>query len=526
METDTDIFEVRMLAGSFKRFSFLFMCLLAGASLSLSSCTLNSEVMVSRDASFFRVFQASNSTISPFSCAIDLNRYVWCTGQNNFGQLGNGIETGSSEPQFYFSQVLRADNGQPLQVFNISSKSISLGATHACAIDHDQIVHCWGYNGGTNRLGRPMGGTPSALASPVLLELDAVTFSSNALRNAIQVTANSTHSCALLDSGQAYCWGESNQGQLGNLITTYSHGASLLPAHFQLGAGSIETIYSITTGVNTTCIVADLNFNYVEISKGLLCVGDGSIGQLANSLGGLTTLTEALPGKNDFGFLSNIQPDLISLGDGFGCAVTISNQVYCWGKNHAGQLGAPYDTSTTDCHLEPLSGSIAAFHYCATAMLVRSPSSESSNSLGNHPITSISARSATVCLTSDALYCWGLNDSSSWEIPTPITPFDLDDTIYFQNSTMDRTYRYISYPRSHLNYVSGGEAIRLENVGSVSLGATWLFITIVDPNTGDISNVLSFGTNSSGQRGLTYDEDSFYPNGLSLFARFKQGILF
>ena len=84
-----------------------------------------------------------------------------------------------------------------------------------------------------------------------------------------QFTSNGGYTCALTTTGQAYCWGLNNQGQLGNNSTTNSR----IPVAVQMPAG--VSFQSITAGSLHTCALTTEGKAY--------CWGQGSIGQLGNN---------------------------------------------------------------------------------------------------------------------------------------------------------------------------------------------------------------------------------------------------
>ena len=84
-----------------------------------------------------------------------------------------------------------------------------------------------------------------------------------------QFTSNGGYTCALTTTGQAYCWGLNNQGQLGNNSTTNSR----IPVAVQMPAG--VSFQSITAGSLHTCALTTEGKAY--------CWGYSSSGQLGNN---------------------------------------------------------------------------------------------------------------------------------------------------------------------------------------------------------------------------------------------------
>jgi alpha-tubulin suppressor-like RCC1 family protein len=128
------------------------------------------------------------------SCGLTSNGRAYCWGLNGDGQIGDGT---------------RVDRLVPTPISG-TFQDLDAGAAHTCGISRASVL-CWGDNGfgqvgeGADAAGQtvpvPVTGLPS---SPTSLALGAV------------------HSCALLDDGSAYCWGQNLHGQLGNGTTDNS----------------------------------------------------------------------------------------------------------------------------------------------------------------------------------------------------------------------------------------------------------------------------------------------------------------
>jgi alpha-tubulin suppressor-like RCC1 family protein len=71
------------------------------------------------------------SLATDYSCALKAGGYVWCWGNNDKGQLGDGTLTSRANP----SEVLLLQSG------NIA---LTTGSGHACAMDSQERIQCWG----------------------------------------------------------------------------------------------------------------------------------------------------------------------------------------------------------------------------------------------------------------------------------------------------------------------------------------------------------------------------------------------
>lgn len=125
-----------------------------------------------------------------FACAAREDDTLWCWGDNEFGNLGNGTATDALEPIVVPSVTKVA--------------AVGLGAWDSCVAHHDGTVECWGANSvGQLGDGKP---TPArSIPAPV-----------PGLKGAVGLALGWLHSCALLSDGTERCWGANYAGQLGD----------------------------------------------------------------------------------------------------------------------------------------------------------------------------------------------------------------------------------------------------------------------------------------------------------------------
>ncbi len=148
------------------------------------------------------------------TCALLDTGNVRCWGLNSSGQLGYGNTNNVSVPT---ADV--ATGGHVLQV--------AAGESHTCALLGTGDIKCWG-NGASGRLG--YGNPTTQLAPPsATVDLDG--------SSAFQITTGASHTCALLSTGAARCWGEGSNGRLG-YGNTVDIGDSELPS----AAGDIQVL--------------------------------------------------------------------------------------------------------------------------------------------------------------------------------------------------------------------------------------------------------------------------------------------
>lgn len=124
------------------------------------------------------------------------------------------------------------------------------------------------------------------------------------------------------------------------------------------------------------------------------CWGDNQSGQLG--LGSDFDELEFIPVPTRVNMPSGVAVDQIAAGNGFTCALTTGDDIYCWGDDTYGQLG-----DGTEVEEPPFESS---------PVLVVDPTAGAVN------WAQVSAGNAHVCArtTANAVYCWGTN--ASWQL--------------------------------------------------------------------------------------------------------------
>jgi alpha-tubulin suppressor-like RCC1 family protein len=147
------------------------------------------------------------------TCALTSSGGVKCWGHNVFGAVGNG-ET-SQTSLFDFSWLTSGIFPVPVDVIGLTSgvKAIAAGGRHTCALTSNGGVKCWGNNeNGQLGDGTFIAMSPFANSTPV----EVIGLSSGITA----ITAGGNHTCALTQNGVIKCWGSNYAGQLGNGTTT------------------------------------------------------------------------------------------------------------------------------------------------------------------------------------------------------------------------------------------------------------------------------------------------------------------
>lgn len=236
------------------------------------------------------------------SCGVDAEGRAYCWGQGWQGQLGDGTDSVRSVPV-----PIHAPPGA-------SFSAISAGAFSSCADAEDGSVYCWGQND-EGQLGD---GTTTDRFAPVRVKAPAGV-------NLSGVAINTEHACALDDDGAAYCWGRGASGRLGTGSTANRH----TPAPVTMPHGVRFTRLAVGRGHGC----ADGNDGRVY------CWGSGFNGQLGtgNNLDQTSPVAVAAP--------VGVRLSHVTAGDRHSCAQGDDGNVYCWGGTNRNQLGV--DTTAT-----------------------------------------------------------------------------------------------------------------------------------------------------------------------------------
>ncbi len=337
------------------------------------------------------------------SCALRASGQAYCWGDNYYGELGNGTSHSFSQPVptpvaggltfaalsgglFYTCGVTTSGvaycwgwNGEgelgdgtidnrlvPTRVAgDLTFAVVSAGGSHTCGVTTAGAAYCWGVNwAGQLGIGTEYGpevcpvelGTAcSTVPVPVAGGLTFATLS-----------AGDFHTCGVTTSGQAYCWGYNNEGELGDGTIGYSVVPTPVAGDLTfaaVSAGGEEYTCGVTTSGQAYCwgwngngqlgdstttgrlvptavagglTFAALSAGYahtcgVARSAAAYCWGWGLGGQLGDGTATGRLVPTAVAGGLTFAVLSG--------GVYHTCGVTTNGQAYCWGWNGNGQLG-------------------------------------------------------------------------------------------------------------------------------------------------------------------------------------------
>lgn len=163
------------------------------------------------------------ATGNEHTCALS-GGAVYCWGRNAEGQLGDGLDDHEicTDPRSMDSFDCST---QPVRVAEIETAvEVAVGTFHSCALLRDGSTRCWGSNGfgrlgdGVSDHGRTCGDADCSF-TPVKVGVE----------DAESLAVGFSHACVLNAEGDVHCWGSNLRGQLGGAPRVSSGQPLLVP---------------------------------------------------------------------------------------------------------------------------------------------------------------------------------------------------------------------------------------------------------------------------------------------------------
>src|SRR6266513_2879410 len=273
-------------------------------------------------------------------CALMQDATVRCWGENDYGQLGNGVI--SSPPD--------APNPTPVPVVGLNGvAAVAGGGFHTCARFSDGRLRCWGRNS-EGQLGDP---AFTDWASPTSVPVAGIT-------TATGVTGGGYHTCAVLQNGTVRCWGQNDYGQLGDgsIIEPQTRPPTPRPTPTPVTVQGITTAVAMKSGIFHTCAL---------LRDGTMqCWGWNDFFQLGDSTSNFNYSSVPVT-------VSGIRPAALAPGAEHTCVLLPDGTVRCWGDNGYGQLGngsqrgvyAPNEAAVVTGITTAVAATSGAEHTCA-----------------------------------------------------------------------------------------------------------------------------------------------------------------
>ena len=304
-----------------------------------------------------------------FTCGLSANATAYCWGLDNLGQLGIGETVGRCDRSIYAKGACAR---APVEVSGRHAfVSITAGDMHACAIDREGAVYCWGQNH-FDQLGvedvadtctwESSGPEPSmpltCSRQPVRVPIPAPV---------VSIAAAEFFTCAVDASGGAWCWGGMPTPTAvpldRALVSVDAGGDQVCGLTAEGGIRCWEWRDVLTSG--TTSPSERTGFTALAVDRGHACALDaaGSAYCWGNDADGSLGI-----GKNEHDkfeevpltpVVGGLQFRAIATGATQTCAIAKDGQLYCWGRVAVGVaddqcLDSNGIAGTNDCMTRPV----------------------------------------------------------------------------------------------------------------------------------------------------------------------------
>ena len=189
-----------------------------------------------------------------------------------------------------------------------------VGTQNSCAVVETGQVYCWGDHT-WGQLG-PRGRALNPNVTGVIQSARPLMI--EGICDAAQVAVGFAHVCALHQDGRVSCWGMNSAGQLGDASLQQRDSPQVIP--------ELSDVVQLATSALHTCALTR--------SGEVLCWGLNDLGQLGD---GTRSPHRAAPTKVE------PLPQIVQLQTGYfrTCAVSHDGALWCWGINRDGQLADP-----------------------------------------------------------------------------------------------------------------------------------------------------------------------------------------
>jgi|TARA_B110000438_G_scaffold26535_1_gene25291 hypothetical protein len=282
-------------------------------------------------------------------CSLLVNYSLYCSGLNNYGQLGLGNQQLLSGYVDFNGKITAA---------------LSQGNSHFCAILDDGSVSCWG----RNNKGQLGDGTNTNQNSPTSVDLGIN-------KTAVSISSGLDFTCALLNTGEVSCWGDNSFGVFANGATSNSNVPVIVNHSIGERVVSISTPGYSVCAISSTGSISCWGYSYTISSPN---------GELTNG-----SVSLSLPSGRSAVSLDGT--------NSHACAILDNGSISCWGVNTYGQVGNGECSSVI-----PSSGCSGS-----NTNIPQNLDTSSINFTGN--MIAVSSGLESTCSISDVyqIYCWG-----------------------------------------------------------------------------------------------------------------------
>lgn len=278
----------------------------------------------------------SVQVLGDHTCATDGEGQRWCWLLGSEGPTKRGdsallvADSPDSRCAVYPGDRLECDIRSAAR----SDQVVLTGLTSVEAMDAGGALTCVVAHGEVACFGKPSGSLVSAYwrssagwrATPEHMRVAVP-------GRALSVSVSETHACTVVETGDVYCWGNNDSGQVG--ASTGPDLAEPVPFESPLRVLGLPPVVSVAVGAWHTCAL--------DRDRGVWCWGTG--------------LATGQPSKRAPAPRQIESAALVALvsGDHHVCGLTTAHDVVCWGVNDRGQLGRG-SVSQGDATMRPVQG--------------------------------------------------------------------------------------------------------------------------------------------------------------------------
>lgn len=330
-----------------------------------------------------------------FNCLVnDKNRIqVKCWGDNRRGQVSStgemswsaqvmaaqGLPTvfldedGNIVTEFYniSGDLVKNPNGFPTEITHVA-----VGKEHVCVSVSDSKIYCWGDNTYNQSFweGYPEYDVNQTRVHPLtqLSTVDILNPQTNVNESyslpfgaITALTAGATHTCAVIDDNEVWCWGDNTDGQVSGDGTTFGQMIAISPSGYaefshslpftnvtekaDLPHSSHDEITKLSAGHNFTCAVYEYKLDEKDEKKkskkfqpqSVWCWGDDRSGQVSGEAINFFVRdpSQSYPTKaKRVRGLPTGEITHLTTGYDHACVSYKDGNIWCWGNNQNAQV--------------------------------------------------------------------------------------------------------------------------------------------------------------------------------------------
>ena len=238
------------------------------------------------------------------ACAITNDGKGWCWGYNGQGQLGNGTGISEAAPAL----VSGGHKFAQIRVANSTS----------CAIDQAGKGWCWG-QGNYGQLGN--GGVGDGASSTIPTAFKAP-------GKLVAIAPSGPFTCAVGASGEVWCAGANNVGQLGANLPYKMAGNQDYKTGSPVKVLKLSSAVEVASAYSHVCALT--------ANHKVMCWGSGNSGQLGDG-----TAAQDHRRATPIAVIGLADVAALSLYGKTSCARRVDGSVWCWGSVSQPLLGQP-----------------------------------------------------------------------------------------------------------------------------------------------------------------------------------------